>query len=289
MEKITPNGEAKKTVIGKIVPTPRENNLASYSILDIIAKDGRSYISKKNNNTAAVTNTANWLKITDNTYDIAVRLGLFVGTETEFITSLSAASIEAARLATEQTRLCKTATEEAKTATSGAVSATQETTQAGQLATEQAAAASKIIIVVEDKAEALKEVIQAGKDQTASMRALEENITNYVQSAPTRMELSYLEVITINNPEKQRIDAKLFPAYVLQNVLFLSAGGEAVLSVDPDGLLHIHGVGKAKIHVIPTHNIKLYTTIEIEIKEPAMRLSGDGTIRISNNDEIRLT
>ncbi len=72
------------------------------------------------------------------------------------------------------------------------------------------------------------------------MRALEENIRITYNRPPTRMELSYLDIITLGNPNAQRIEAKLYPAYVLQNVLFLPAGGEDVLHGGPDGQLHIH-------------------------------------------------
>ncbi|MCC8095369.1 MAG: hypothetical protein LIP05_08435 [Tannerellaceae bacterium] len=278
-----------ETDIGKIAITPVENNLSSFDILDLIVKDGRAYLSKKQDNKDAVTVTGSWLKITENAYDQAVRLGLFSGTEAEWIASLSAASEEAAALAKAQTALCKTATDAANTAASNATSAATRAGSAAETATSTAKEAAAMVETAQDKAEKLDKVIRDAQEQTDSMRALEQSITNYVQSAPTRMELTYTQQITLGNPSEQRIEAKLFPAYVLQNVLCLSASGEDVVSVDPDGLLHFHKTGKAKIHVIPTHNVALFTTIEIEGKEPVMRLAGDGSIRLSSDGKIRKT
>lgn len=107
----------KETDIGKIAITPpRSNDLPRYDIIDLIAKEGRAYLSLKINNTAEVTDPESWLQITENSYDTAVRLGLFEGTEEEWIHSLSAASEEAARLAQEQIQACEEATEAAITA-----------------------------------------------------------------------------------------------------------------------------------------------------------------------------
>ncbi|MCC8199031.1 MAG: hypothetical protein LIP06_10780 [Tannerellaceae bacterium] len=107
----------RETDIGKIAITPRSNDLPWYDIIDLIAKDGRAYLSLKINNTAEVTDPESWLQITENSYDTALRLGLFEGTEAEWIHSLSAASEEAARLALEQARACQEATAAAVTAT----------------------------------------------------------------------------------------------------------------------------------------------------------------------------
>ncbi len=68
----------------KIGITPKENNQSSYEMLDLVAKDGRSYLSLKNNNQAPVTDVVSWMKMTENAYDVAVRNG-FVGTEEEWL------------------------------------------------------------------------------------------------------------------------------------------------------------------------------------------------------------
>lgn len=71
----------------KIAITPKANNLSSYEILDLIVVGGRAYLSNKQLNTSPVTDVTAWEKITENTYDIAVRNG-YVGTEPEWLDSL---------------------------------------------------------------------------------------------------------------------------------------------------------------------------------------------------------
>ena len=104
-----------ETLIGKIGITPRANNLPSYEILDLIAVDGRSYLSLANNNSVAVTDDTKWLKITDSPYDVAKKLG-YAGTEAEWITSLSAASEQAASTANTAITNANNATVAANTA-----------------------------------------------------------------------------------------------------------------------------------------------------------------------------
>lgn len=262
-----PTGITRKTDLGKIMPLPKENNLSSYDILDIIVTDGRAYMSRKRDNKAAVTDAASWLKITENTYDIAVRLGLFTGTEAQFVGAVTSAI----------------------TAATNATSAATYANQVGQKVEAQSAELTELLEKLQARAKELEEVIKAGQEQTDSIRALEESITNYVQSAPTRMELSYLDIITLGNPNEQRIEAKLYPAYVLQNVLYLPADGQDVLTVYPDGALEIHKAGTATVHVIPTHNVALYKTIKITVQEPAMLLTSGGAIRLNADGNISLT
>lgn len=82
----------------KIAITPKANNLGTYEVLDLISIGGRAYLSKIDNNISPVTDTAAWEKITENTYDLAVRNG-FVGTEAEWLESFYAAAEAAAQIA----------------------------------------------------------------------------------------------------------------------------------------------------------------------------------------------
>lgn len=83
----------------KIAITPKPSNLSSYEILDLITINGRGYLSKKDDNSAPVTDSSSWMKITENTYDSAVRLG-YEGTEEDWLSS-SATSEEVMQLIVE--------------------------------------------------------------------------------------------------------------------------------------------------------------------------------------------
>lgn len=119
------------------------------------------------------------------------------------------------------------------------------------------------------------------------MKQLQESILGAASLAPTRMELTYTKRITQRNPYVQRIVAKMFPSYSLQNVLFL--GDDVAVSVDPAGVVTPLKIGTSRIHVIPTQATHLYKTINVTVQAPSVRLTGGGKIRIDSKGRIRLT
>ena len=165
-------------------------------------------------------------------------------------------------------------------ATTKAATATETATKAAGVAT----AATE---------EALAAAARAGSTATtaeaeiAKMKQLQESISGAASLAPTRMELTYVKRITWRNPYVQRITARLFPSYALQNVLFL--GDEGAVSVEPDGRVTPKRTGRSRVHVIPTQATHLYETIEIEVAAPSVRLTGNGKIRLDSKGNIRLT
>lgn len=116
-----------------------------------------------------------------------------------------------------------------------------------------------------------------------------EMVAQDLSLSPTRMELAYLQKITLGNSYVQYITAKLLPRYLPQNVLFLSAGGDS-LQVDPaSGKLTIAKTGKSYFHVIPMGKTSLYQTIAIEVLTPVCRKTGTGGIRLTSGGMIRIT
>lgn len=102
---------------------------------------------------------------------------------------------------------------------------------------------------------------------------------------PTSMTLSYPAKLTRNN-KVARINAVLHPDRVYQNVICL--GDNKAVSVTPDGLLQVIGKGVSVIHVIPSCNVALYRTIQIEVIEPTIRLVTRQSIRFTSNGKFRL-
>lgn len=282
-------GDPKRMNLGKIVPTPLPTKKDVHSILDIVAVDGRAYISMKSENKAAVTDTNYWLKLTENDYDMAVRLGLFSGTEQEWIASLSADSKAAAEEARAATAESKTATAEAKTATSAAnAGASRANTSASK-----ADASAENTDAVRNQAlaalEILMQMVAEGNAEILNMRAIQELVVADAQLSPSRMEVEYPARITFGNTVTQKIDAKVFPSYLVQNVIFQQPinGGDAV-AVNPDGSLEILKTGKSRIHIIAANNTSLYRTIEIEVTPAVMRVTPGRKIRLSGG-KIRTT
>lgn len=204
------------------------------------------------------------------------------------------AANNAAKSANDAAGTAGAATEAAKKATDAANGAASNATNAATKASSAADTANKEASSVNAaKSEALAAAARASSTATTAeaeiekMKQLQESISGAASLAPTRMELTYTKRITQRNPYVQRIVAKMFPSYSLQNVLFL--GDDVAVSVDPAGVITPLKIGTSWIHVIPTQATHLYKTINVEVQAPSVRLTGGGKIRVDSKGRIRLT
>lgn len=204
------------------------------------------------------------------------------------------AANNAAKSANDAAGTAEAATEAAKEATESANGAASNATNAATKASSAADTANKEASSVNAaKSEALAAAARASSTATTAeaeiekMKQLQESISGAASLAPTRMELTYTKRITQRNPYVQRIVAKMFPSYSLQNVLFL--GDDVAVSVDPAGVVTPLKIGTSRIHVIPTQATHLYKTINVTVQAPSVRLTGGGKIRIDSKGRIRLT
>lgn len=194
---------------------------------------------------------------------------------------------DAAGTAGAATEAAKKATESANGAASNATNAATKASSAADTANKEASSVNAA------KSEALAAAARASSTATTAeaeiekMKQLQESISGAASLAPTRMELTYTKRITQRNPYVQRIVAKMFPSYSLQNVLFL--GDDVAVSVDPAGVVTPLKIGTSRIHVIPTQATHLYKTINVEVQAPSVRLTGSGKIRVDSKGRIRLT
>lgn len=204
------------------------------------------------------------------------------------------AANNAAKSANDAAGTAEAATEAAKKATDAANGAASNATNAATKASSAADTANKEASSVNAaKSEALAAAARASSTATTAeaeiekMKQLQESISGAASLAPTRMELTYTKRITQRNPYVQRIVAKMFPSYSLQNVLFL--GDDVAVSVDPAGVVTPLKNGTSRIHVIPTQATHLYKTINVTVQAPSVRLTGGGKIRVDSKGRIRLT
>lgn len=204
------------------------------------------------------------------------------------------AANNAAKSANDAAGTAGAATEAAKKATDAANGAASNATNAATKASFAADTANKEASSVNAaKSEALAAAARASSTATTAeveiekMKQLQESISGAASLAPTRMELTYTKRITQRNPYVQRIVAKMFPSYSLQNVLFL--GDDVAVSVDPAGIVTPLKIGTSRIHVIPTQATHLYKTINVTVQAPSVRLTGGGKIRVDSKGRIRLT
>ena len=204
------------------------------------------------------------------------------------------AANNAAKSANDAAGTAGAATEAAKKATDAANGAASNATNAATKASSAADTANKEASSVNAaKSEALAAAARASSTATTAeaeiekMKQLQESISGAASLAPTRMELTYTKRISQRNPYVQRIVAKMFPSYSLQNVLFL--GDDVAVSVDPAGIVTPLKIGTSRIHVIPTQATHLYKTINVTVQAPSVRLTGGGKIRVDSKGRIRLT
>ena len=204
------------------------------------------------------------------------------------------AANNAAKSANDAAGTAGAATEAAKKATDAANGAASNATNAATKASSAADTANKEASSVNAaKSEALAAAARASSTATTAeaeiekIKQLQESISGAASLAPTRMELTYTKRITQRNPYVQRIVAKMFPSYSLQNVLFL--GDDVAVSVDPAGIVTPLKIGTSRIHVIPTQATHLYKTINVTVQAPSVRLTGGGKIRVDSKGRIRLT
>lgn len=194
---------------------------------------------------------------------------------------------DAAGTAGAATEAAKKATDAANGAASNAMNAATKASSAADTANKEASSVNAA------KSEALAAAARASSTATTAeaeiekMKQLQESISGAASLAPTRMELTYTKRITQRNPYVQRIVAKMFPSYSLQNVLFL--GDDVAVSVDPAGVVTPLKNGTSRIHVIPTQATHLYKTINVTVQDPSVRLTGGGKIRVDSKGRIRLT
>ena len=153
---------------------------------------------------------------------------------------------DAAGTAGAATEAAKKATESANGAASNATNAATKASSAADTANKEASSVNAA------KSEALAAAARASSTATTAeaeiekMKQLQESISGAASLAPTRMELTYTKRITQRNPYVQRIVAKMFPSYSLQNVLFL--GDDVAVSVDPAGVVTPLKIGTSRIH-----------------------------------------
>lgn len=220
-------------------------------------------------------------------------------------TSNANKATEAAKTATNN---ANEATQQAKTATSNANLATQKANTAAtnadnarkgleeiKSATESATAnANAKANEAHEKAEEANTAKDNANEATGDARVviarleeLEESLISKYKLIPTSMKLNYPKKVTYRNTQPFKVEVELLPVDTGRNVLFL--GDDRAVSITPDGVFMINGVGMSKIHVIPTENTGIYQTIQIEVQEPGIRLTSGNGMRLSGSGGIILT
>lgn len=226
----------------------------------------------------------------------------------EYIQTAYENAVKATNSANEAAKSANNAASSANTATSNANLATQKANTAAtnadnarkgleeiKSATESATAnANAKANEAHEKAEEANTAKDNANEATGDARVviarleeLEESLISKYKLIPTSMKLNYPKKVTYRNTQPFKVEVELLPVDTGRNVLFL--GDDRAVSITPDGVFMINGVGMSKIHVIPTENTGIYQTIQIEVQEPGIRFTSGKGMRLSGSGGIILT
>ena len=180
------------------------------------------------------------------------------------------------------TTACRNATEECINETANSRAATVEAKNAATQAKGEAGNLSALKTACQDVTTRCDSTNSTAEEKIAEMASLLKSLSAEANASPVRMEVSAPETISTRNKTGQRIDVRLFPGYVMKNVLFQRVSGSS-LAADPSGNLKVTGTGLTSFHVIPTQNTELWEQADISVRGPLIRRTSGGKIRLNRN------
>lgn len=248
-----------KIPLGKVAFTDKGNysNTVKYARLDFIVTDDSCYLSLKDENTGHALTDAIWWRC---------------------IAKGSQATEAAKKALLEATRASNAADNLIGAATTAEQAATRANASANGADTAKTAAEQATIRADTISGEASKKIVE--------MDSLSKAVSGYINAAPVRMLVSVPVSISTKNKLRQKIGITLFPSYCLKNALFQRIFGNSV-DADPSGNLTVLGTGKSSFYVIPTQNTELWQKVDVTVRTPLIRLTGNGKIRL-NGSKIRI-
>ena len=202
--------------------------------------------------------------------------------ECERITALCSQSKS---LCDTATVACREATQKCVEATANANSAANNANVAATAANQSATNLSTIKAECQDATSRCNSTNATAEEKIVAMDAVLKSISAESQAAPVRLEISVPESISTKNKVVQRIGFKLYPTYVMQNVLFQRVSGESV-TANPSGILSVKGTGTTKFYVIPPQNTEVWKEVDVTVRQPLIRLTSSGKMRLGSKIRI---
>ena len=199
--------------------------------------------------------------------------------------SITALCSQSKSLCDTATAACKEATQKCIEATANANSAANNANVAATAANQSAVNLSTIKAECQDATSRCNSTNATAEEKIVAMDAVLKSISAESQAAPVRLEISVPESISTKNKVVQRIGFKLYPTYVMQNVLFQRVSGESVMA-NPSGILSVKGTGTTKFYVIPPQNTEVWKEVDVTVRQPLIRLTSSGKMRLGSKIRI---
>lgn len=174
---------------------------------------------------------------------------------------------------------------ELNTAKGNAEAATLAANRAATAANTEAQNLSTLKSETQNAGASASAAAQTAGEKIVELEALMKAISGESAAAPAILEVSVPATISTKNKKVQRIDARLLPSYVMQNLLYQREEGSS-LKVNPSGNLTVTGTGTTTFYVIPPGNTELWKEVSITVRPPRMRLTSSGKIRRSTRMRI---
>lgn len=169
----------------------------------------------------------------------------------------------------------------ANTAATSANTAATAANVAASNANKESSNLSGLKTACQDVTTRCESAVQGAEEKVVEMDAMMKSFSGEGQAAPARMVIQAPATISTKNKVAQCIGVVLYPSYVMKNLLFNRFDGSS-LHINPSGSLTVTGLGKSSFYVIPTANTEIWQQVDITVREPQMRLTGSGAIRLSN-------
>ena len=61
------------------------------------------------------------------------------------------------------------------------------------------------------------------------------------------------------------------------------------MDVEPDGEVVVLGLGKSRVHVIPTENTALHQTVTVEVVRPSLIKTGRASLLLAGSNTLLFT
>lgn len=174
---------------------------------------------------------------------------------------------------------------ELNTAKGNAEAATLAANRAATTANTEAQNLSTLKAETQNAGASASAAAQTAGEKIVELEVLMKAVSGESAAAPAILEVSAPATISTKNKKIQRIDARLFPSYVMQNLLYQREDGGS-LKVNPSGNLIVTGTGTTTFYVIPPGNTELWKEVSITVRPPMMRLTSSGKIRRSTRMRI---
>lgn len=130
--------------------------------------------------------------------------------------------------------------------------------------------------------------LQKSEAARARIDSLISQLSGQSLAAPLRVDIiSAPRTVTLANPVRQQIRARLFPSFGLGSVLCM--GDHQALDVSPDGFITPLRLGRSYVNAVATSDTSVYKTLCIDVVPPRCRLTASGALRLDGKGNLRLT